>query len=54
MESGSAKEWVDKASEALNAKKYDEALSSAEMAIRLMPDDAEAYNARGGGVLQER
>src|SRR3990172_7201512 len=52
--SGSAKEWADKAYKADSAGKYDEAIECADKAIRINPDYAGAYNARGYARYQKK
>jgi len=45
--SGPEKEWADKAWQAINEGKYDEALTYANKAIQINSDYARAYNMRG-------
>src|SRR3990172_8546663 len=52
--SGSAKEWANKAYKADSAGKYDEAIECADKAIRINPDYAGAYNARGYARYQKK
>jgi tetratricopeptide (TPR) repeat protein len=53
LEREPAKEWVDKACEAVTAGKYDEAISCADKAIQIDPGYADAYYSRGSAYIRK-